>query len=132
MIQAYLFIKVIKQNLIFREESVVDVLNFVVGNDDNTVLRVVKNVLKEALCVNTVSNEDLKLLDPMSMKIKVNHEKHCQTNNVEKMKFVRLQRLFSTISIHVENDHDLNILKYGDPSNIIVLSDDQNHNRTRN
>ena len=69
----YLISKVIKHHLIFSQESFVNVFNFIVGDNDDAVFRVIKNVLEQTLCINTISDQYLELLDPMSMKIEIKH-----------------------------------------------------------
>jgi hypothetical protein len=65
----YKFLKVIEQYLVFRQESLVDVLNFIVRYDDDAILRVIKNTLEQVLSVNAISYDSLELFDPVSVNV---------------------------------------------------------------
>jgi len=121
----YKFLKVIEQYLIFRQESLVDVLNFIVRYDDDAILRVIKNTLEQVLSVNAISYDSLELFDPVSVNINIKHQKDSQNYHVEKMFFVALHRLMLIESLLVEKNHYLKVLKDGHSRKIVILSNDQ-------
>ena len=118
--------------MIIRQESSVDVFNFVICNDKNAILRVIKNALEQVLSVYAISDQYLELFDPMSVKVKISHETERQTKNAEKVFMVQSHRLIFIDSEDVEHGHYLKVLENGHSSKIVILCDNEDQHRALN
>lgn len=89
----YLVNKAIKKHLILSQERLVNIFNFFISDDNNAVFWVIKYVLKQALRIDAITDQNLELFNPMAMKIEINHQECSQGKYIEKMLIIAFQSL---------------------------------------